>query len=60
MHKHLKSFFDINGLFDESHYGFIEKHSTEHALIDTINRIKKHGQRDVPYWSVLYRSEKGV
>jgi len=54
MYKRLKSFFEMNGLFYESQYGFREKHSPQHALID----IVKHGQRDVLYWSV-YRSEKG-
>ena len=34
MYKRLKSFFEINGLFYESQYGFREKYSTQHALID--------------------------
>ena len=39
MYKRLKSFFEINGLFYEPQYGFREKHSTQHALIDIVNRI---------------------
>ena len=39
MYKRLKSFFEINGLFLKSQYGFREKHSTQHALTDIVNRI---------------------
>jgi len=42
MYKRLKSFFEINGLFYESQYGFREQHSTQHALIDTVNRIQNN------------------
>ena len=42
MYKRLKSFFEINGLFYESQYGFREKHSTQHALIDIVNRIQNN------------------
>ena len=42
MYKRLKSFFEINGLFYESKYGFREKHSTQHALIDIVNRIQNN------------------
>ena len=35
MYKRLKSFFEINGLF-------YEKHSTQHALIDIVNRIQNN------------------
>ena len=42
MYKRLKSFFEINGLFYESQYGFREKHSSQHALIDVVNRIQNN------------------
>jgi len=42
MYKRLKSFFEISGLFYESQYGFREKHSTQHALIDIVNRIQNN------------------
>ena len=42
MYKRLKSFFEINGLFYESQYGFREKHSTQHALIDIVNRFQNN------------------
>ena len=42
MYKRLKSFFEINGLFYESQYGFREKHSTQYALIDIVNRIQNN------------------
>ena len=42
MYKRLKSFFEINGLFYESQYGFREKHSTQHALIDIVNTIQNN------------------
>jgi len=45
MYTRLKSFFEINGLFYESQYGFREKHSTQHALIDIVNRIQKNMEK---------------
>ena len=39
MYKRLKAFFEIDGLFYESQYGFRAKHSTQHhALSDIVNR----------------------
>ena len=32
----------VNGMFYESQYGFREKHSTQHALIDIVNRIQNN------------------
>ena len=42
MYKRVKSFFEINGLFYESQYGFREKDSTQHGLIDIVNRIQNN------------------
>jgi len=42
MYKRLKSFFETNGLFYESQYGFREKHSTQHALTDIVNRTQNN------------------
>ena len=42
MYKRFKSFFEINGLFLESQYGFREKPSTQHALIDIVKRIQNN------------------
>lgn len=42
MYKRLKIFFEINGLFFKSQYGFREKHSTQHSLIDIVNRIQNN------------------
>ena len=39
IYKRLKSFFEVNGLFYESQNGLRENHSTQHALIDIVNRI---------------------
>ena len=36
MYKLLKFFFEMNGLFFESQYGFRGKNSTQHALIDIL------------------------
>ena len=41
MYKRLKSFFGLNGLFFESQYGFRDKHSTQHALIDIVKKGTK-------------------
>ena len=40
MYKKLKSFLDINGIICDSQYGFREKHSTEHAILDIVNQIQ--------------------
>ena len=47
MYKRLKFFFEINALFLESQYGFREEHSTQHGLIDIVNRIQNNMDKGV-------------
>ena len=38
----LMAYLEINGILCNSQYGFREKHSTEHALIDIVNQVQSH------------------
>ena len=60
MYKHLKLSFEINGLFYESQYGFREKHSTQHALIDIVNRIQNNMDNRMFSTGVFIDLKKGV
>jgi len=60
MYKHLKLFFEINGLFYESQYGFREKHSTQHALTDIVNRIQNNMDNGMFSTGVFIDLKKGV
>ena len=42
MYDRLKQFLCKHDIFCESQYGFREKHSTEHAILDILNKIKKN------------------
>ena len=42
MYRRLMAYLEINGILCDSQYGFKEKHSTEHALIDIVNQIQSH------------------
>ena len=42
MYHHLKSFLDKNNILFKSQYGFREKHSTQHAILDTVNIIQNN------------------
>ena len=60
MYKRLKSFFEINGLFYESQYGFREKDSTQHGLIDIVNRIQNNMDKGLFSCGVFIDLKKGV
>jgi len=60
MYKRLKSFFEMNGLFYESQYGFREKHSTQHALIDIVNRIRNNMDKGMFSTGVFIDLKKAV
>ena len=38
MYCRLMAYLEINGILCDSQYGFREKHSTEHALVDIVNQ----------------------
>ena len=40
MYRQLKDFLDKHDILFKSHYGFREKHSTQHAVIDIVNIIQ--------------------
>ena len=40
VYKRLKSFLEVNDVFYESQHGFREKHSTQHAILDIVNKIQ--------------------
>ena len=42
MHDRLKRFLDKNKILIESQYGFREKRSTEHAILDIVRKIQKN------------------
>ena len=42
MYNRLKSFFSKHCLFNESQYGFREQRSTEHAILDIVNKIQSN------------------
>ena len=42
MYRRLMAYLEINGIVCDSQYGFREKHSTEHALIDIANQVQSH------------------
>ena len=42
MYHRLKSFLDKNNILFKSQYGFHEKHSTQHTILDTVNVIQNN------------------
>ena len=42
MYHRLKSFLDINNVLFKAQYGFLEKHSTQRAILDTVNIIQNN------------------
>ena len=42
MYRQLKNFLDKHDILFKSQYGFSEKHSTQHAVIDIVNIIKNN------------------
>ena len=42
MYRRLKSFLDKNDVLFKAQYGFREKHSTQHAILDTVNIIQNN------------------
>ena len=40
MYHRLNSFLDKNNVLFKAQYGFREKHSTQHAILDTVNIIQ--------------------
>ena len=42
MYRQLKNFLDKHDILFKSQYGFREKHSTQHAVIDIVNIIKNN------------------
>ena len=47
MYKRLKSFIDSNGILFSGQYGFRDKHSTQHALLDIVNAIQENIDHNV-------------
>ena len=42
MHSRLKSFFNKQNVLYESQYGFRERRSTDHAILDIVNKIQSY------------------
>ena len=42
VYKRLQSFLEVNDVFYKSQYGFREKHSTQHAILDIVNKIQSN------------------
>ena len=42
VYKRLKSFLEVNDVFYKSQYGFREKPSTQHAILDIVNKIQSN------------------
>ena len=42
MYRQLKNFLDKNDILFKSQYGFREKHTTQHAVIDIVNIIQNN------------------
>ena len=47
MHTRLKSYMDKKQIFCDSQYGFRERHSTEHAILDIINKIQTNMDKKI-------------
>ena len=47
MYKRLKSFIDSNGILFSEQYGFRDKHSTQHAVLDIVNAIQENIDHNV-------------
>lgn len=47
MYKRLKSFFEKKNTLCSSQYGFREKHSTQHALLDIVNKIQTNMDKNL-------------
>ena len=47
MNHRLMAFLEINGFLCDSQYGFREKHSTEHTLIDIVNQVQPHFDKGI-------------
>jgi len=42
MFSHLKAFLDKHDVLFKAQYGFRDKHSTQHAIPDTVNTIQRN------------------
>ena len=58
MYRRLMAYLQINGMFCSSQYGFREKHSTEHTLIDIVNQIQCHFDKGMPSCAVFIDLKK--
>ena len=61
MYDRLKQFLNKHNTFYNYQYGFRERCSTEHAMLDIVNRIQRnmHGQGHVFMWG-FHRPAKGI
>ena len=55
-HKRLSSYLDINNIICESQNGFRQQHSTEHAILDIINRIQSYMDKKLFSCGVLSKA----
>ena len=54
IYKRIKSFFEENDVVFKSQFGFREKHSTQHAILDIVNNIQDNGDHKALFWDPYF------
>ena len=59
MYNRLKSFLNISNVLYESQYGFRERRSTDHAILDIVNKIQSYMDKGMFSCGVFIDLQKG-
>ena len=60
MYRQLKNFLDKNDILFKSQYGFREKHSTQHAVVDIVNIIQNNMDLKLFTYGMFLDLKKGL
>ena len=60
MYNRLKSFFNKHDIFFQKQYGFRDNRSTEHAILDIVNKIQENSDKGKSSCGCFYRFTKSV
>ena len=60
VYKRLKSSVEVNDVFYKSQYGFREKHSTQHAILDIVNKIQINMDKGMYSCGIFIDLKKGI
>ena len=54
----IESFLEVNAVFCKSQYGFREKHSTQHATLDIVNKIQDNMDKGMYFCGIFIDLKK--